>query len=257
MEKIQVNILEFSKTDLLKIPEDERLFIFLMSQALNEIIILKKLWLVIDRPSNPGIQRSGSNAQSLFIIRTYVHKIYEAWQIIRNCYQGKIHQKYCNELSDRAGSGLDQIIKYFDDKNFKETPIYKIRNGYAGHYGWKEPKTVLDRINIFPETEMLEIFFGNSRANTLYNFSEKINNYALTVIYQQEYVKALEQLLKVEFSELFDNFCDFGHAIIAAIYFKYMPNEYRVDELSDIRKIEDIRVPYFISTSDKVKTRSP
>jgi hypothetical protein len=176
----QLQRITLTKSDLDRIPPDER-FIYVMAGHLaNEVSILQKL-LIIGRNSldREGAAGEAARVQQFLLIKLLAGRLHEANVLISRHYYGKkLHQKYEADLSEKARDSLFKLRKYFGEASNAITPI---RNKFAFHTDRKEIEKIYDDI-------------GGDDPLVLY-FSKKYNGHDLFLGHEMIFLNAMSKVV--------------------------------------------------------------
>jgi hypothetical protein len=136
--------LRLTKTDLDRIPDDERFFYFMAGDLTNDTNILSKLLITafssaFARPGEIPRDEPHNNAglaQLFLVLKLLSGRLHEANSLISSHYFGKgLHKKYENEMSERAQDGRRRFSVYFGGE---DNIITKVRNKFAFHFSRPE-----------------------------------------------------------------------------------------------------------------------
>jgi hypothetical protein len=123
-----------TKTDLNRIPADERFFYFMAGHLANDANILGKLLIAafnsaFARPGEPCATNYTNNAglaQLFLVVKLFSGRLHEANSLISAHYFAKgLHPKYEGEMSERARDARQLFSAYFGSES---NIITKIRN---------------------------------------------------------------------------------------------------------------------------------
>jgi hypothetical protein len=150
---IKVCRVPISKKQISTLPQDERVLLLLMGQALNQISVFLKLFTFSSNkdPAHP-IEGRVSAAQSHIILRVLFGILLEAWNVI---FTNKpIIDRYMPEIDDDGQQSYKTLEEYFK----KSSLLYKLRNNFAYHL--PNAKVVENAFNSIPENEDWEWYLS-------------------------------------------------------------------------------------------------
>jgi hypothetical protein len=177
--------IRLTKTDLDRIPADERFFYIMAGHFANDVNILSQLLIAAfnsafarpgevprDEPHNAAGQ-----AQLFLVLKLLGGRLHEANSLIGSQYFAKgLHKKYENEMSEKARDARGQFSAYFGgDSNV----ITAIRNKFAFHLNREEIELVYDAVN--NDFEFAH-YLGEYIGHTLFFGSEIISINAMTTL---------------------------------------------------------------------------
>jgi hypothetical protein len=143
---VELRRVNLTKSDIDRIPADERFFYIVAGHLANEVSILHKLLIIggnsLDREGPPG---EAAHVQQFLLIKLLAGRLHEANDLISQHYYGKkLHQKYETDLSERAADALRNWRKYFGGTS---NVITRIRNKFAFHIDRKEIETTYNQLD--------------------------------------------------------------------------------------------------------------
>ena len=173
---MKVSKIQITKSDLLSMSEDERIFFIQSGDLLNDLNVFNKLLMFcMNRQIEDNkVMKTSRDVQIMCLIRILVGKLYEGWKLIDKWYYGSnVSRKYDGLLEKSAKDAVDEIKKYFSKTNL----ISKIRNRLAFHYGPKRKeewrKRVQDLIKKMQASQKLEVYVSKSLGNCLFAVSNE------------------------------------------------------------------------------------
>jgi hypothetical protein len=131
--------IRLTKTDLNRIPDDERFFYFMAGHLANDTNILSKLLITafnsaFARPGEIPRDEAHNNAglaRLFLLIKLLSGRLHEANSLISSHYFAKgLHKKYESQMSERAQDGRRWFSGYFGSE---DNIITKGRNKFAFH----------------------------------------------------------------------------------------------------------------------------
>jgi hypothetical protein len=242
MELVKIGI---PKSELLLIPENERIFFVQLTNLLNDLIILRKLiyFSSSTEESNDTI-RKALNSQALFLLRLQAGKLSEGWQLLQNYFfKSQLSQDYENRLSPEGKNDLAGIKKYFNNRNI----VSLIRNEFAFHYSPESAVKIKELINNAPDSEVFELFLAEHFGNCFCFMPYVLVTFAiLQSTGSPNYWEAMDKLLS-EVNQVTLWFSNFLGECIHIILKKYNNLNMTKDniEIPDPPKLGSIILPYF------------
>jgi hypothetical protein len=150
------------------IPEQERLLFIRFGHLIFELNTLLRLFLWSSSLKNLQQEEVAARmAQGMVIARVLIGKMYEAYVLIKNRYNGDIAIEYNNLLNDASRISLLNLKHYFNKSNL----INIVRKKYAFHYSHDELTKILMRIE--PEDNLVFYLSKDSR-NYFFSSADKI-----------------------------------------------------------------------------------
>jgi len=239
------------KSDLLKIPEKERILFLLMGHLANELNILYKLLIVCfnkDNSQNEVIERA-QLYQGLAINTILIGKIYEGWKLINDIFlKLKFHEKYKSLLPESAKTILLELTQYFSNNT---NLINMIRHKFAFHYDYKKFKKGFD---VTPNDTEYEIYLAESYANSFYYFSAATTYYAILHMINPDERLAIKQLFD-EVKRIAGSLIEFIGEFMYVITDKYLLDEgtkkiiLKPVYIGEPPLLSEVIIPYFVRPS--------
>lgn len=245
---VKVSKIRITKSDLLSMCENERVFFIQSGDLLNDLNVFSKLLMFCmnrQRADN-GVMKTARDVQTMCLIRILVGKLHEGWKLIDKWYYGStISRKYDGLLEQSAKDAVGEIKKYFSRKNL----ISEIRNRLAFHYGPKEQEERRERVRVLIEkmrdSQILEIYVSKAHGNCLFPMSNDsvildILNLTGESNNEQAWEKLREDIKKV--INWFIEFLDGYHLVWAQ---KYVGLKASDEEEIPAPSIKNVSLPYF------------
>lgn len=143
---LQLRRVNLTKSDIDRVPADERFFYIVAGHLANEVSILHKLLIIgrksLDREGPPG---EAAHVQQFLLIKLLAGRLHEANDLIGQHYYGKkLHQKYETYLNEKAADALRNWSKYFGGTS---NVITRIRNKFAFHTDLQEIETMYNQLD--------------------------------------------------------------------------------------------------------------
>jgi hypothetical protein len=129
---IEVFRIPISKAQLRAIPSDERNLLLLVSHAVNQLSILRRLLVFsLNYESDSAIENTLSAGQSQTILRFLFGALAEAWEMVkRPTNQKLIGKDYVGLIEADGIAAYDELKRHFGESNL----LHKLRNTIAYHH---------------------------------------------------------------------------------------------------------------------------
>lgn len=244
--ELRLHTLIYSKADLDRAPDDERLFFLMASSVANDTQMLNKTMAVILREDDAGhrIINQGNSAFALMMLRMLAGRLREGWRLIRK-HLPMIKASYVGELSSDAQSGFHAIVAYFEQPK-PGSLIWRVRDGMAFHHAPDHVEAAYRSLD--PATDIGD-YLHPSIGNTLFYTSELLQYETLKHLAgMDDHVKAVHQLIEdTRLQTVAFNSFIFGFALVfAQRYLQHaldgLKNE---SETIPVAKFEELNLPYF------------
>jgi hypothetical protein len=157
------------RAKLAAMPENERTLLLLLGHASNEINVLSKLILMMQKDDPPSLVFDHVEAGQTFILmRLLTGKLHEAWELFRTRVQSDpaISKTYLPQLGPRANTALQALKRHFGQGSV----LTAIRNKVAFHYSDKEDLREAS-FQALPPSEPLQFYLSKTVGNTFYHAS--------------------------------------------------------------------------------------
>ena len=177
--------LRLTKTDLDRIPADERFFYLMAGHFVNDVTILSQLLIAafnsaFGRPgefSRDEPHNAAGLAQLFLVLKLLAGRLHEASRLIGCHYFAKgLDKKYENEMSAKARNARRQFSAYFGGK---DNVITSVRQRFAFHHHRDEMEAVYNEL---PSEFEFVTYLGAYIGHTLYAGSEILSINAMTTL---------------------------------------------------------------------------
>jgi hypothetical protein len=174
-----------TKTDLDRIPADERFFYLMAGHLANDVNILGQLLIAafnsaFARPGEPARDEphnAAGQAQLFLLLKLLAGRLHEANSLIGSHYFAKgLHKKYEHEMSEKARDARHRFSAYFGSQS---NVITAIRNKIAFHLSSEELESVYDAVH--GDFEFVQ-YIGDYISHTLFFGSEILSINAMTTL---------------------------------------------------------------------------
>lgn len=244
-----MEILKFTiePSEFHKIKIEERAFLTVLGNLVNDIISLRKIILLLSDYKGDQINKILSVDQILSMIIIMAGKLYECRSIIGMALKDKeMGIRYDKELSSEGKKRLKRIRK------MDKTPIQKIRNKLAAHYDLDKIKEVLTK----HELDTYEFYMGSEWVFYRYRMLDILRGLLLLELYGSKNLNDLEKVKEsliffqdqvIDISDDIYNYFDEVFRRMVALY----DCEYQMEEVTNIEvgRFIDFNIPFFVSIS--------
>lgn len=245
---MQIHHISLSRSQLDKVPVDERRLLILLAHAANELNVLVKLFHYaagsVAENAPPHLEQA-HNTQALVLGRTLTGKIYEWWMLMQAAFFGsKLSQVYEPLFEPEPRSALEALKRYFGKDNI----ISRVRNKFAFHYS-------LDQVDAgyaaVTDGDPLDSYIAKHNANTLYAFAETVTGRAmLDAINPKDHKAAFGQMID-ETSRAVSQIADVTGQIMGLCFSRHIGGNFydlgaNVIEVSGAPDSQTVAIPYFI-----------
>jgi hypothetical protein len=192
--------IRLTKTDLDRIPADERFFYLMAGHFANDVAILGQLLIAafnsaFDRPgefSRDEPHRAAGLAQLFLVLKLLAGRLHEASRLIASHYFAKgLDKKYENEMSEKARNARRQFSAYFGGK---DNVITSVRQRFAFHHHRDEMEAVYNEL---PSEFEFVTYLGAYTGHTLHVGSEILSINAMTTLVKgQPPLEAIDKIYK-------------------------------------------------------------
>jgi len=172
---VKISKIRITKSDLLSMCENERVFFVQSGDLLNDLNVFNKLlfFCMNRQTADKGAMKTAKDIQTMCLIKILVGKLNEGWKLIEKWYYGTaVSKKYDGLLEQSAKVAVDEIKKYFSKGT---NLISEIRNRLAFHYGPKKPEEWRERVQVLIDkmqaSQILEVYVSKAHGNCLFPMS--------------------------------------------------------------------------------------
>lgn len=232
-----------AKTDLLKIPKREMLWLIQFMNFLSDIAIIRKATFFSAKEISDGIVvRESQDHQVLIYITLQAGKLLEGWKYIKNDFFGcKSSKTYIDQLDSEEKNCLSFLKNYFHKTN----NIFKIRNRFAFHYSKESSDAILNQIAKADDSEQFDVYFSEDHYNCFYQLSYILRRNSIFDLFNPNDREQAIQVLVDETEKVTKHFLDFIGGVIMKILSNYNFRNFAEVEIPDPPRLKDIKLPYF------------
>lgn len=182
--------------------------------------------------------------------RVLIGKLWEGWLLLKKCFFGsKLSQQYDSLLSEEEKKSLSNLKDYF---NIKSNLIKSLRDNFSFHYSC-EAMTKAFVKSSKNEPDELQMYIGDNVGNSLFFASEFIVNQSLLeAVLPGKPNEAMERLVEesTKVANLLIHVISGCMNVIAERYFLNKNGQLEISavDIGSVQAMDDIHVPYFVST---------
>jgi hypothetical protein len=170
---IELHELRFTKTDLARAPERDRLFYLMATGLANDLQTLLKLFAaaVGEEEDDPVLAHGGSTV-GMLMLRLLAGRMWEGWKLVESGYK-KIEDHYREQLNHDAREALVELRSFFAARR---NLISTVRDKIGFH---ADPGIVKRAWEHLPDDMEMSEYFSGSVGNTLYFAAELLHYEAI------------------------------------------------------------------------------
>ncbi len=234
--------IKITKAELQTLTDFERTLVLQFGHVCNELTFLNKLLIVVNGANALGLEKTAMDMQTMIVIRLYVGKLFEAWQMLERDYLSNPLSRSL-DIEPRGAASLEAMKVYFGRKNL----LCGLRNNFSFHYSSKHLSKAMDS---FDDSREFQLFCGQTYANTLHSYSEEFVTVSMLEASGEKTLQLAMNKIGEDLVSIGGKMIDFLGYSLAAI-FEYRLGKSRHDLESLIHKIEPkanievFRVPFF------------
>lgn len=241
--EITVHTLGYSKADLDKVPDAERLFYLMAGSVANDTAILNKALLASVENQDFGnrITNQGNSTGAVFILRMLSGRLAEAAKLTSRASK-MIKAEYEAELSPAACAGFYAILKYFAGKS---SLLLRVRDQMAFHHLSEFAAQAYQSLD---DAHELGDYMHEAVGNTLYYTAEMLHYETLKNLSGLAHEEAIQRWVDdaIEQSKNFGNFLHGFAFVFAKRYLPYEPTKMvRETEAVPVIDFSKLALPFF------------
>lgn len=247
-QTVKVSKIRITKSDLLSMCENERVFFIQSGDLLNDLNVFSKLLIFCmnRQRAGKGVMKTARDVQTMCLIRILVGKLHEGWKLIDKWYYGSgVSRKYDGLLKQSAKNAVDEIKIYFSKTNL----ISEIRNSLAFHYGPKKPEEWREKVRVLIEkmqaSQVLEVYVSKAQGNCLFPMSNESVILDILQLTGESNNRQAWKKLRVDIKKVinwFINFLNDYHLVCAE---QYLGLKACGQEEIPAPSIKNVYLPYF------------
>jgi hypothetical protein len=249
---IEIFRIPISKNQLRVIPADERNLLLLVSHAVNQMSVLRKVLIFsLNYDSDSEIENILSAGQSQTILRYLFGALAEAWEMTKRPINQKlIGRDYIDLIGTDGVAVYDRLKKHFGESNL----LHTIRNTIAFHYpSAHELEAAFEDV---PEDEDWAWYPSNTINNSFYLASDMVISAGiLRATGEADTVKAFKKIMGMVVP-VSDDMIDFFLLLMRAIVTRHLgPNILNLragdgTKIASAPNLYQVTIPFFTVRDD-------
>jgi hypothetical protein len=211
---VDVFRLQFSKEQLERAPEAERVLYLVAGQFINELNILTKLSYFATH-SNPGeeVRKRANITASMLLLQLTAGKVNESWELIKAQFS-RLYPSYEADLDDLAKQQYEYLKRYFGRSSLVNT----IRNTIGFHF---DVDVIIRGYAAFPVSGVFASYLTEPRGNSLFDGSSMATILGMTKLIDEDNSQAGLDKFAVEIPDIATRITDFFFGYMSAFVGKY------------------------------------
>lgn len=216
--EITIHTLAYSKSDLDKVPADERIFYLMAGSVANDTAILNKALLASVENQDFGntIANQGNSTAAVFILRMLSGRLVEAFKLTSRASK-MIKNEYEADLSPEAKGGFYGILKYFAGKR---SLLADVRDKMAFHHLNEFVEAAYQSLDGSHE---LGDYIQTASGNTLYYTAEILHYETLKNLSELSHEEAIQRWIDNALEQS-KNFGNLVHGFTLVFAQRYLPH---------------------------------
>jgi hypothetical protein len=253
---IELFELHYTKSELARAPEKDRLFYLMATGLANHLQTLMKLFAVaVDEQRDELIIKQGGSAVGMLMLRLLAGRLWEGWQLICSAYN-PIEANYESAFSPETFGALAELRAYFTQKrNLMNT----VRDKIGFHADKGIVKRALERL---PDDTDMGDYLCRTVGNTLYFSAELLHYEAIHGFTRTDDQLASLQKLVGDVQLLVGHFNTFIFGFAAIFLSKHLSRqlgEMRTHKtvLDGVPSLAELELPYFTQFPNRTPGNNP
>ena len=244
------------KEQLLKLTAGERSLFLLLGYASNQINTLWKLVIVAtNEGTKDPVEEKVSAAQTQIFVRLLIGIMREALKLIEKRFLGSVLGKeYVPLFNAQATEALDRLKKRFGAPD----KFVVIRDNFAFHHPSLDDMEAAFQLAVKSDGDDTDwcMYLDNALLNTFFFVSDFVLVHGMTNAMGQTDVNAAHRKLLGDIAPIANDISTFAFGFAEAIYIKYFGEltATLVAEINGAPNIEDLRLPWFVGTTNFLPT---
>ena len=249
---VEVFRIPISKDQLRAIPADERNLLLLVSHAINQITVLRKVLIFsLNYESDSEIENTLSAGQSQTILRFLFGALAEAWEMLKRPINQKIIGKdYVSLIEGEGIAAYDKLKKHFGESNL----LHQIRNTIAYHHpSAQEMEAAFEDV---PKDEDWAWYPSDTINNSFYLASDMVISAGIMrVTGEADTIKAFKKVMGV-ITPVSNDMIDFLLFLMRAIVGRHMGQDvlsFRAGSGTQVAvapNLYEVAIPFFTVRDD-------
>ena len=249
---IEIFRVPLSKDQLRAIPVDDRNLLLLVSHAVNQMSVLRRLLIFsLNFESKSEIENTLSAAQSLTILRFLFGALAEAWEMVkRPINQRLIGRDYAGAIEPEGVAAYEKLKRHFGESNL----LHKLRNTVAYHH--PEGDELVAAFEDVPDDEDWAWYPSDTINNSFYLASDYvISARILKLTGEADTQKAFEKVMDL-IVPVSNELTDFFLYVMRAIVTRHLdasllsPRPGTGTKVEGVPNIYKVAVPFFTHRDD-------
>ena len=249
-DTVELFELRYTKAQLFKAPEDERLFYVMATGLANDIQILLRQYVIAIKQDHDDVAiKQASSAIAMLNLRLLAGRFHEGWALIESRWPG-LRPSYDKHISQGGEEAFSELQRHFARER-ADNIVFMIRNKIGFHADYGFARKMLGDMD--DDLTMVD-YVGYSFGDTLYAGSEVTHYAALRRFTKKDDDFEAFGAVMDELRVLTRHFLTFINA-----YVKVFASRHLVSSHSELRKnrrvlrnlpaFETIRIPFFADFS--------
>ena len=213
---MQLKRFAFTGAALSQLSEPERLFLFRLAQARDD---LRQLNFTCHEALNglsalQGVERRANVHQIFYMVRLICGTLYEVWEIIDTGWNGSgLASSFTSRLTQHARDSHSFLCRYFSRTNIVAT----IRNKFAFHY---DEVLLQGPIASLRPDGQYSFVTGTINGNVFYEFAEEVRLLAMLAevrVQTNDPNAAVKRLAEEAYGDVYEHMTRFSDAVLLTI----------------------------------------
>ncbi len=239
-----------AKATLYALDSEERVLLFLLGSAVNQISLFQKLVTFSSNRTPDGeIEQKLSGAQTQMIARYAVGVLAETWQLLHSRFiKRPIGQEYLALLDDAGQKALATLKAHFGRSGL----LPQLRNRHVFHYpGNAAVEAAFESAMNDPSWDAdWNVFLARSPVNASFFASDVLVLHAIQAASGEPDLLSAQEKVMGEVRLVSDAMSEFIYAFFAAVWRKQFGHEMEAEVCADISgapDLFDVWIPFFVT----------
>ena len=232
---------KFKAEVLRTLPQEQQVFLVLLTRLLNDINVLSKAAIYASNgiENLEGVRKTAQRIVGLTFTRELAGKLYEGWRLLEKSYFGSgLSRRYACSLSHKAKDAERHIKNYFSRSGCR---MKRIRHEHASHY---LPSGVSQELTDVDPEEVLCMLVAE-QGNSLYPFSEDIATKSILRLFDSDAQRAMRQMLGEVVIDVPGWFQDFAYGVLTLFAEEAGLHGDEVC-VPDVPPLDKVQLPFFV-----------
>jgi hypothetical protein len=256
---LKITRIALPKEQLQKLTAGERSLFLLLGYASNQINTLWKLVIVAtNEGTKDPVEEKVSAAQAQIFVRLLIGIMREALKLIEKRFLGStLGKEYVPLLSTQATAALDRLKKRFGAPD----KFVVIRDNFAFHHPSLDDMEVAFQLAVKSDGDDTDwcMYLNNALLNTFFFASDFVLVHGMASAMGETDVNEAHRKLLGDIAPIANDLSTFAFGFTEAIFIKYFGEltATLVAEIKGAHNIEDLRLPWFVETTNFLPTGEP